>query len=143
MLRKNTKAASLHLLSGATLIREVEMEVVFGTPSKNCSGAGICLIANRFPKGYAIACPHAPASIHLVSSRELVFRFRKRSLSETAVARFFNRRYFQVEESFLLPKHLVRMWRLSAASVNPGQYLLEEYSQEWRLYFPLQPDFQP
>ena len=143
MLRKNTKAASPQVLPSAALIREVEMEVVFGTPSKNCSGAGICLIANRFPKGYSVPCPHAPASIHMVSRRELVFRFRKRNLTEKAAAGYFTRRYFQVEEAFLLPKRLVRMWRLSAASVSPGQYLLEEYSQEWRLYFPLQPDAQP
>lgn len=136
MLRQNTKAAQTVLL-GAALIKEVEMEVVFGTPSKNCAGAGICLIANRFPQGYEIACPHAPALIHYVSGQELVFRFRKRWLSATAVQTYFKSDHFLVDEGFSLPQRLVRQWNLPLDCVPPGRYLLEEYAQEWRLYFPL------
>lgn len=136
MLRHDTKAAA-PLLLGAALIREVEMEVVFGTPSKNCSGAGICLIANRFPQGYAIPCPHAPALLHCLPGQELVFRFRKRRLSEPTRLAFFTQGYFQVDEPFCLPKRLVRLWNLNQEWIAPGRYVLEEYAQEWRLYFPL------
>lgn len=120
-------------------VREVEMEVVFGTPSKNCSGTGICMIAGRFPQGYTIPCPHAPAIIHCIRNQELVFRFRKHRLPEEAARTYFSTGSFLVEEAFSLPQRLIRLWGLSIEAIPPGRYLLEEYSREWRLYFPLQP----
>lgn len=137
MLRHDTKAVHPHVLHGAALIRDVEMEVIFGTPSKNCSGAGICLIANRSTRWETITCPHAPAIIHCLPDQELVFRFRKRHLSSEAVQAFFKDNKFLVEECFRLPIRLVRQWALPFGQIQPGCYLLEEYSQEWRLYFPI------
>lgn len=113
------------------------MEVVFGTPSKNCSGTGICMIAGRFPQGYTIRCPHAPAIIHCIPNQELVFRFRKHRLPEGAAQTYFSAGFFPVEEAFTLPQRLIRLWNLSIETIAPGRYPLEEYSREWRLYFPL------
>lgn len=114
------------------------MEVVFGTPSRNCSGTGICMIASRLPQGQDIPCPHAPAIIHCdPSGHELVFRFRKQRLTDRVVQEYFSSSYFLVEEAFSLPQRLIRMWGLPMSSIPPGRYSLEEYSREWRLYFPL------
>ena len=121
-------------------IREVEMEVVFGTPSKNCSGTGICMIASRLPQGYLISCPHAHVIIHCIPNQELVFRFRKNRLCDRVAQAYFSAGYFLVEESFALPQRLIRQWGLPVDKIPPGRYLLEEYSREWRLYFSLQPD---
>ena len=119
-------------------IREVEMEVVFGTPSRNCSGTGICMIASRLPQGTQIPCPHVLAIIHCdPAGHELVFRFRKQRLSDLVVQKYFSSSIFQVEEAFSLPQRLIRMWDLPIGSIPPGRYFLEEYSREWRLYFPL------
>lgn len=142
MLRQKVKTA----LSAALIfppIREVEMEVVFGTPSKNCSGTGICMIASLFPQEYTIPCPHAPAIIHCVPNQELVFRFRKHRLCDRAAQAYFSAGFFLVEEPFALPQRLIRQWALPIDTIPPGRYLLEEYSGEWRLYFPLQPALQP
>lgn len=114
------------------------MEVVFGTPSRNCAGAGICMIANRFPQGYMIPCPHAPAIIYCIPGQELVFRFRKHHLCDRAVQAYFSAGDFLVEEDFALPQRLIRQWGLPAEKIPPGRYSMEEYSREWRLYFPLQ-----
>lgn len=124
-------------------LREVEMEVVFGTPSKNCSGTGICMIAGRFPQGYTIPCPHAPAIIHCIRNQELVFRFRKHRVPEEVAQAYFSTGSFLVEEAFALPQRLIRLWGLSIEAIPPGRYPLEEYSREWRLYFPLQPVILP
>ena len=121
-------------------IREVEMEVVFGTPSKNCSGTGICMIASRLPQGYLISCPHARVIIHCIPNQELVFRFRKNRLCDRVAQAYFSAGYFLVEESFALPQRLIRQWGLPVDKIPPGRYLLEESSREWRLYFSLQPD---
>jgi len=114
------------------------MEVVFGTPSRNCSGTGICMIASQLPQGHIIPCPHAPAIIHCDPlGHELVFRFRKQRLPDMVVQDYFSSNIFVVEEAFSLPQRLIRMWDLPIGSIPPGRYFLEEYSREWRLYFPL------
>lgn len=123
------------LLFGTVIIQEVEMEVVFGTPSKNCSGAGVCLIAGRFPEGYKIACSHAPARIHFLPGNELVFRFRKHALNNRIIQRYFKANSFLVEEPFQLPRQLVDQWSLPVQNIAAGQYPVQEFAQEWRLYF--------
>ncbi|MBK6929476.1 MAG: hypothetical protein IPH12_00930 [Saprospirales bacterium] len=136
MLRQYPKAVH-PLRAGEVWIRDVEMEVVFGTPSKNCSGAGICLITNRIRQGYEIPCPHTPARIHYLPNQELVFRFRKRYLSEATVQAYFRSGFFLVEESFCLPRLLVRRWNLPLDQIQAGRYPVEEFALEWRLYFPI------
>lgn len=137
MLRQNTKTASV-LFMGPALVREVEMEVVFGTPSKNCAGAGVCMLTNRFTNGHTVPCPHAPAIVHFPpgGNRELVFRFRKRYLTERILSGYFSSEFFVVEEAFRLPLQMVRRLGLPVRSIRPGRYVLEEYTREWRLYFP-------
>ncbi len=102
------------------------------------------MIASRLPHGKHIPCPHAPAIIHCDPSvHELVFRFRKQRLSDRIVQTFFSSSYFLVEEAFSLPQRLIRMWGLPLGSIPPGRYFMEEYSVEWRLYFPLNTHNQP
>lgn len=125
----------------STVIREAEMEVVFGTPSRNCEGSGICMVTGRFPPGYSIPCPHARVIIYCdIDAEELVFRFPKRYLSDDIIKRFFSKNYFTVEESFRIPLQLVRRWRLPGRYIPAGCYPIELYSREWRLYFPLPQD---
>ncbi|MEQ1745641.1 MAG: hypothetical protein ABMA02_09455 [Saprospiraceae bacterium] len=130
-------APSVRLASRS--IREVEMEVVFGTPSQSCTGLGVCAIINRHPQVELIPCPHAPAIIHFDPGHEIVFRFRKQRLPDRVVQVYFSSNFFVVEEAFSLPQRLVRLWGLPVGSIHPGRYSLEEYSREWRLYFPLPP----
>lgn len=118
-------------------VREAEVEVVFGTPSRNCEGSGICMVTGRFPPGYTISCPHARAILYCdEQNRELVFRFPKRYLSARAKERLFTDEKFLVEEPFRIPLKLVRQWKLPGRYIPTGRYLIEVYSNEFRLYFP-------
>ena len=137
MLRHHIEGGAVIAPSTCYPVREVEMEVVFGTPSKNCAGAGVCLIANRSAYWQTIACPHAPVIIHYLPEGQLVFRFRKRHLRSEAFSPFFQGEEFQVDEAFLLPQRLQRLWNLETDRIPAGRYPLEEYSREWRLYFPI------
>lgn len=117
--------------------REAEVEVVFGTPSRNCEGSGICMVTSRFPGGHTVPCPHARAIIYCdKESKELIFRFPKRYLSELAQKRLSDNEVFVVEESFLIPQPLIRQWGLPGRYIPAGRYPIEAYSTEWRLYFP-------
>ncbi len=49
---------------------------------------------------------------------------------------YFNDERFLVEEAFRFPLPLARQWQLPVRWIKPGLYMLEEYTQEYRLYFP-------
>lgn len=118
-------------------VHEAEVEVVFGTPSRNCEGNGICMVTGRFPPDYTISCSHAPAILYSDrQNRKLVFRFPKRCLSARAKECLLANEEFIVEEPFRIPINLVRQWKLSGKYIPTGRYLIEVYSNEFRLYFP-------
>lgn len=133
MLRQTNKAA--FTLPFGEAPRQMEMEVVFGTPSKNCDGAGVCMLMHRLPKIPDIRCPHAPAIIHCSPGRELIFRFRETDLDGVEVQTYFKQDFFLVEEAFRLPPSLVRKWNIPVRFIQPGRYPLIKFYREWRLYF--------
>ncbi len=113
------------------------MEVVFGTPSRNCERSGICMVTERLPVRHTIRCPHARAIIYCdFENEELVFRFPKQYVDDTIAKRFFDHPYFEVQERFRIPLSLMRRWNLPGKYIPPGYYCIESYSTEWRLYFP-------
>lgn len=114
----------------------IRMEVVFGTPSQNCIGSGICMIMNRFPVGQQLRCPHAPAWINYEQG-QLVFRFLKaETFREDAKVRLSSP-WFLILESFQLPRHCARQLGLPAHWVSPGLYKVIEGPQDWVLKFQL------
>ena len=47
----------------------IRTEVIFGTPSQNCIGSGICMIMSRLPVRQPLRCPHTPAWIYFEQDR--------------------------------------------------------------------------
>lgn len=115
---------------------EVKMEVVFGTPSQNCIGSGVCMLMNRFPRHKQLPCPHAPAWISFEYG-QLVFRFSKAEVLRADVASRLDPPWFLVEESFPVPRCAVRHLGLPAQHVSPGIYRIVETNKDWFLAFPL------
>lgn len=113
------------------------VEVVFGTPSKQCSGSGICIVTSAPLIRTPIICPHAPARLRRVPGEGLVFLFAKKHINTDVLMAYFASPYFLVEEPFALPRRLVKDWHLPTSWVAPGCYELEAYHYEWRLYIPL------
>lgn len=137
MVRAREVLSAPKLAAISVFYKEAEVEVVFGTPSRNCEGSGICMVTSRFPAGYTVPCPHARAIIYCdTERRELVFRFPKRYLSEITLKRLKDNDVFVVEEPFRIPQVLIRRWGLSGRYISAGRYPIEVYSTEWRLYFP-------
>ncbi len=116
--------------------REIRMEVVFGTPSQNCIGSGICMVMNRLPSHRPLRCPHAPAWISFEHGL-LVFRFLKTEVvREDAIYRF-DAPWFLVQESFQIPLYAKRYLGLPSQWVSPGLYAIEERPKDWLLAFSL------
>ncbi len=134
MVAITAKTKGLHAPS---VVHEAEMEVIFGTPSRNCEGSGICMVTERLPGGHTVPCPHARVIIYCdIENRELVFRFPRRYVTEQIERRFFSDSFFLVEEPFPIPLRLRRKWGIEGKYVPQGQYPIERYSTEWRIYFP-------
>ncbi|MFN0015207.1 MAG: hypothetical protein ACKVU2_11725 [Saprospiraceae bacterium] len=130
---------SIGLAAGYT-DQSIRAEVVFGTPSKHCSGNGICMVSYRPLRLTAIRCPHAPARIRRVPGEGLVFLFAKEHINTDELLAYFSDQYFLVDESFALPTQLVRIWQLDSLWIPSGHYALEEYTREWRLFLPFPGD---
>jgi len=125
----------LRALTQANVIR---MEVVFGTPSQNCIGSGICMVMNRLPNRQQLRCPHAPAWLSFERGL-LVFRFSKSEvLTEDAIRRFASP-WFLVQEAFQVPQHCARQLGMPAQRVSPGVYKITNTRLDWLLAFQLLP----
>ena len=132
---QNRVAPKLPILLALT--REIEMEVVFGTPSQNCIGSGICIVMNRLPAQYQLPCPHAPAWISFGQGR-LVFRFSKSEVvHKDAISRLDAPR-FLVQETFQIPRYSVQHLGMLSPWVPAGEYAIVETSKDWFLDFDCQ-----
>ncbi len=121
------------------LAKEIRMEVVFGTPSQNCIGSGVCMVMSRLPRRSGLWCPHAPAWISY-EVNELKFRFVKSEVNrEDAIPRL-NSRFFLMRETFQLPQRAAMQLGLPTPWVRPGLYPLAETSKEWILSVGLNED---
>jgi hypothetical protein len=114
----------------------IRTEVIFGTPSQNCIGSGICMIMSRLPVRQPLRCPHAPAWIYFEQD-QLVFRFSKSAMLREEVKSRFSTPWFLVMESFQLPRHFARQLGLPSSWVPPGLYKVTETNQDWFLTFQL------
>ncbi|MBP6811222.1 MAG: hypothetical protein KA138_06870 [Saprospiraceae bacterium] len=119
------------------LNREIKAEVVFGTPSKHCAGAGICMVSISSAKTRVITCPSAPVWISSSNPTSLKFRFEKSCLQSNISNRHFSQREFMVEEAFHLPLRLVRQLGLASHWGQPGIYPIIEQESDWLLCFQL------
>jgi hypothetical protein len=116
--------------------REVKMEVVFGTPSQNCIGSGVCMLMNRVPQNKPLSCPHAPARI-IYQQERLTFSFSKEEVTRLDCIARFDSPWFLVLESFEIPRATARRLGLGTSWVPPGLYTGIETAKDWLLVFPL------
>lgn len=113
---------------------ELRMEVVFGTPSQNCIGSGICMVMHHLPQRYPLYCPHAPALISYQQG-QLIFRFVKAEIYRSDAADRFCGSWFEVNEEFRMPKSTAKRLGMPSEWVRPGSYLIEENAKEWQMRF--------
>ncbi len=103
----------------------IDSQVVFGTPSRNCSGAGICKVYTiHAAKRLQIACEMVPARL-VVSDKDLLVSFSEADSTESLRQKQFGGMYFWVEEAFQLPNWLVQKLDTPAAFIPAGEYLIQ------------------
>ncbi len=119
------------------LNREINAEVVFGTPSKHCAGAGICMVSISSARSRIINCPCVPVWISSSGPHSVQFRFEKSCLHPNIADERFSQQGFTVEEAFRLPLRLVRKFGLISHWGQPGIYPVIEQENDWLLHFRL------
>lgn len=115
---------------------EIKSEVVFGSPSQNCLGTGICMVMHRLPRLYTVSCPHAPAWFSYEEGG-LLLRFPKQSVLDERALAVFDSPWFCVEERFKLPKYMVRGLHLPSGWGKPGLYRIEQSRHNWYIHIGL------
>jgi len=124
------------LLNPFILKSEIRMEVVFGTPSQNCIGSGICMVMGRLPSIEILKCPHAPAWISYDQGL-LRFRFSKSAVVREDAVRRLESPWFLVQEPFQLSGYTARRLGMISNWFSTGLFPVTETEKDWIISFPI------
>lgn len=102
-------------------------DVLFGSPNKNCAGAGICKVtapvAQEMSGDGRRGCNRAIALVRTDTSDSLVFQFVKHSMCRKAISRYFGKGIFLVEDPFEFRQNY---WSEGSRTIRPGLYPVME-----------------
>jgi len=116
-------------------LQVIQVQVVFGRPSQNCSNFGICRLepdTTPFVQGRSNTfacnnCQHCCRGFFVDGRTRCLLLFLKRTITPEAMQRYFSGSFFVLEEDFILPKILLKR-TISGRNrkLKRGNYLLEE-----------------
>lgn len=117
----------------------INSQVIFGTPSRDCSGSGICKIYTiHAAKRLQIACEMVPARL-AVSDQDLLISFSEADCTESLRQKQFRGIHFWIEEAFQLPVWLAQKLDIPATVIPSGGYLIQRKNGFIWLKLPLVP----
>ncbi len=94
-------------------------EIVFGTPSKQCLGHGICAVfpTAGAPYNTSRSCKAVSTILFKTLSGQVGLAIPRRSLPQHILTKHFSDNYFQVEEHFCLPENILEKLQLSTGFI--------------------------
>lgn len=115
-------------------------EVVFGSPSANCSGTGICKITARHtPPTNLIRQRDCQSAVGIFTATEggqgLTLLLFREFLCIRTLRNHLQSGILQVHESCRLPSSLVDFLHLKTGAIQPGCYPIEECNGTYRIQF--------
>lgn len=117
----------------------IHAEVIFGSPSKNCDGYGVCVLVSQiYAQQYK--CASCPCLIIYEKKEDLiVLELRKDQVPTLMAVKFLdNRSLFLVEENYQLSRMLVKEMGLKGAyAIQKGHYTIIESNVKWSIQIPL------
>lgn len=135
-----TKAASVVLTLGFEMI----CGVIFGTPSRNCTGSGICMVTSighirrrKFP------CVCVTAYLSMSPEGAIYLRIPYSTADSDRHNHLFRKRIFEVDETFRIPPWLMSPWGKSSIFIPPGRYGIRRAADSWIIIFPVQNQSEP
>lgn len=117
----------------------IHAEVIFGSPSKNCDGYGVCVLVSQiYAQQYK--CASCPCLLTYEKKGDLiVLELRKEQVPTLMAVKFLDHRSsFLVEENYQLPRMLVKEMGLKGTyAILKGGYLIIESKLKWKIQIPL------
>lgn len=105
---------------------EIVVNVLFGSPHRNCEGTGICKVvapvAHKIDRIDRRNCKKAVAVVRKKEKGILEFRFVKKSMCKKQIARYFSDDLFVIESPF---DFRWNFWSREYYSILPGIYPAE------------------
>ena len=100
----------------------IDSQVVFGTPSRDCSGSGICKVYTiHAAKRLNISCEMVRVRFAL-QGMDLQLCFSEQECTDQLIKKHFCNDHFLVAEHFQLPGWLSRKLDIQAAFIPNGSY---------------------
>lgn len=127
---------------GNARTREIQLqcEVMFGSPSSNCGGNGICKIVakNNHPLSVfkRTSCSHAKAVFTTQGDNKGVsLVFRREWLCSNLMRRHFRHGILEMPEPCPIPSGIVKAMGLKISELPAGLHLIEDYRTHIRINF--------
>lgn len=111
--------------SAAVNTRICRAEVIFGTPSKNCDGVGICHISGIDHVRVRRKCPAFAGWLQVEPSGAVKMTFSTETLSAEVMHRCFRGDWFAIEEPYDFPQPVISALGLGQYRVKAGFYPVE------------------
>lgn len=112
-----------------------DVEVIFGTPKRNCDGVGICrLLAAEFVR-VRWKCPSARAYLYPISGGGVCLRFDRQRLPQEYQDRYFRDQIFRVEEDFHIPQSLISVINMTSFTIVSGEYSVKVSERFLEIFF--------
>jgi len=135
---------SLHLPAGQERTQTGTMlfqcEVMFGSPSSNCGGNGICKIVAR--DGHSslafqrTSCSHAKAFFASSDGGESIsLVFRREWLCGSLMRRHFRHSILEMPEPCPIPPAVINLFGLKMNELPAGLHIIEDYKTYFRITF--------
>lgn len=119
----------------------LQCEVMFGSPSSNCDGNGICKIvarsSNNHPEPFRrISCSHAQAAFTSCDNGNgAALIFRRDWLCSKLMRGHFRHGVLEMPEPCPIPKGFVSALGLQITELPAGLHLIEDYGTYYRINF--------
>ena len=117
----------------------IDSQVIFGTPSRDCSGSGICKVYTiHAAKRLNISCEIVRVRLVLLEM-DLQVCFSEQECTDQLIQKLFCAEHFLVDERFQLPGWLNRKLDIQPASIPTGSYPIKRTNGFIWLKLPLVP----
>ena len=116
-------------------------DVIFGMPSANCSGTGICkIVTTRQSSESPVprSCRHTRAQFSVWNNGAgLTMRIRREHLCVELYRKHLRHGFLEMLENSELPASMMRQLGLKSAHIPAGLYLVENHGAYFSIHFKL------
>lgn len=116
-------------------------EVVFGSPSKNCDGYGVCMLTSTgLLSSLSLRCPVNTCELEVsIDQFQMRLEISKHVVEDSVANKYFRKGSFGMEEDYKFSRNMSDKWgRTGRFMISAGSYLITSTEDKWTIHFRLQ-----